>query len=390
MKKKEDFPIDLLLILAFATFAIVISELVPSGILPELSTYFGISIQKAGNFVGYYALGTAFATIPLTRLVMKINRKMVMLGIFSIYAIINFIIASTSVYEVALGARIFLGAITGAFWPIISYYALQLVNPKYGGRAITLAGSGSMIGVMLGVPTLTALGQMTSWRNVFYAMGIIAVLLVVLIYFKLPSVPGEGGTKEGVSYSKMMRHPTFLKILILTLFVVIAQYSTYVYVTQIAETMQFSGGVVGAQILYGIGTLITVVISAIWIDRYFKELSIGYLFAGGVALALMYLFPNTLGITHVVFILWGVSFGSLSSIFQTAISKTFTNGRSAANSIHSAVFNFSIMLASSVGGWIIASINVSALLIMMSIVLFVFTLFAKMSPDIFEESNEPL
>lgn len=47
------------------TFVGILSELVPSGILPQMSEGLGVSEGEVGFLVGVYALASAVAAIPL-------------------------------------------------------------------------------------------------------------------------------------------------------------------------------------------------------------------------------------------------------------------------------------------------------------------------------------
>ena len=53
---------------------------------------------------------------------------------------------------------------------------------------------------------------------------------------------------------------------------------------------------------------------------------------------------------HPAFFLWGLAFGPLVTMYQTAVSKQVDEARDVATSVQSSVFNFSIMIATWVGG----------------------------------------
>ena len=67
-------------------------------------------------------------------------------------------------------------------------------------------------------------------------------------------------------------------------------------------------------------------------------------------MALFLAFAGTTGISHVAFFLWGVAFGPLVSMYQTAVSKQVDEAKDVATSVQSSVFNFSIMIATWIGG----------------------------------------
>ena len=74
-KKKETFPWLYLLLLSSVTFMGILSELVPSGILPETSEGLHVSYSSIGLLVSVYAIASAVGTISLITLTMQMNKK---------------------------------------------------------------------------------------------------------------------------------------------------------------------------------------------------------------------------------------------------------------------------------------------------------------------------
>lgn len=360
--KSKEFPLSRLLILSLAIFAVILSELGIPGILPQLAKAFNIPLTQAGNLVGYYALSTAIASIPVTKLFMGVNRKKVMLSIFTVYTLANLFLAFTGSYSFALLIRVFLGMSIGAFWPIITYYAMTLVDMEYRGRAVTVANAGTPVAILFGVPILTTLAERFSWQVEFLIMASLGLVLVLLIYFFLPSAPGEESKENKVSYGAILKDPAFLRWLLITVFVIGAHYATYVYITEIVGAISFSSGVAFAQLLFGIGTVVSIIITATVIDNNFYQMVVSYFLLGAASIAIFFFLPDPSIWHYAAFILWGISFGSMSPLFQTAVTRLFPHAPSAANSIQSSLFNFSIMLGASLGGWTITQYSLSTLL----------------------------
>lgn len=69
-----------------------------------------------------------------------------------------------------------------------------------------------------------------------------------------------------------------------------------------------------------------------------------------LAMTIFLVFGGTIGIAHFGFFLWGISFGPLVALFQAAVGRQVEKAKDIATSIQSCMFNFSIMIASSIGG----------------------------------------
>ena len=98
-----------------------------------------------------------------------------------------------------------------------------------------------------------------------------------------------------------------------------------------------------------------------FIDKYL-HIMISILFALTAIVFLIFIGFKNVMLLHLVFFLWGLEFGSLSSIFQTATAYQVTKGVEVANSLQSSSFNFSIMIGSTITGYLLESKGVSAML----------------------------
>lgn len=69
-KNKGVFPWLIVILMASVTFVGILSELMPSGVLPQMMTDLNISEVQTGNLVGYYAIASAIFAIPLISITM--------------------------------------------------------------------------------------------------------------------------------------------------------------------------------------------------------------------------------------------------------------------------------------------------------------------------------
>ena len=72
---KKYFSWPLLILMASITYSAILSELMPSGVLPEMAQGFHISQAQAGGFVGQYAIASSCCGLPLIALTVEWDRK---------------------------------------------------------------------------------------------------------------------------------------------------------------------------------------------------------------------------------------------------------------------------------------------------------------------------
>lgn len=355
--KPQKFSWFILGLMSSVTFMAILPELVPSGILPQMSEGLGIDHTQVGFLVGIYALATAVFTIPMISLTLAINRKKLLLWLLIGFSISNILVGLSSSYHFIIVYRIVGGICACILWPMIAAYGTRIVPARLHGRAIAIIMAGVTLGISIGVPVMTSIGTLISWRAPFIVIGLLIAIIAVLSYLYLPSIDGEKLVKSNSPFA-LLKMPSMLIVMALTSLTVTAHYGVYTYVALLIENINIAGGIRLAFIIFGLGSAVSVVIAARYIDQYLQALIISMLGLGAVSMAMFILFGGTNGIAHIAFFLWGLSFGPVVSMFQTAVSKQVESAKDVATSLQSSTFNFSIMIASYVGGILITESSV--------------------------------
>lgn len=338
-----------MLLMSSVTFVGILSELMPSGVLPQMMADLNINEVQGGNLVGYYAIASAIFAIPLVSLTMKFNRKTLLLILLAGFAVSNIVAGLSLNYTVIIFLRIIGGICAGVMWPMIAAYGMRLVSEAQHGRAIAVIMAGNTLGISLGMPVVTFIGNEYGWQTEFIALGVFILVIGLLCIFMLPSTPGEKLTKSSSPFA-LLKIPAVLIVLLLTLLGVSAHYGVYVYITSLVEEVQLTGGIESALLLFGAGSLISVLLAIKYTDLYLRQLTVAMFALLIVSMVVLILFGNITGIAHFAFFLWGLSFGPLVTLFQAAVSRQVERAKDVATSVQSSAFNFSIMLATSGAG----------------------------------------
>lgn len=409
--------LGMLLLMSSITALAVLCELVPSGVLPEMAAAFGVSSATCGSLVGSYAITSAICGIPLVTLTVSANRKRLLCVLLIGFALSNCIVGGAGCFEVALVGRALGGACAGTLWPMITAYGMEFVGPLNRGKAVTIIMSGITAGMAVGLPAITWLGTLSNYHVEFFALGIILCLVAALCWLFLPSIPGEARSRNN-SIGTMLHNRGVLLVVALTFLAVGANYGAYTFISNLVQelaglcgacgalaggaladgacgTAGLTGGACGApsiaqsvapltiaqaQLFFGIGSIISVVATLAFIDRHLWLVTLGMFATGAVSmLAFVLVFAVGLAprlaanqvnlVACVAFVLWGVAFGSLSSIFQTATARQVTSGTAVANSLQSASFNCSIMLGSMSAGALLDSGGTKPIMLAAAVVL---------------------
>jgi predicted MFS family arabinose efflux permease len=342
-------------LMASVTFVGILSELVPSGVLPQMAEGLGVSDTQVGFLVGVYALASAIFAIPLVSATLAVNRKRLLITLLIGFAASNVVVALSSSYGVIIACRVLGGICAGVMWPMIAAYGTRLAPEHMHGKAITVIMSGNTLGISIGLPAMTTIGITFGWRTEFVVLGLVVAAIAVLSQLHLPSVEGEALTKSN-SPLAILRMPAMLIVLLLTFMSVAAHYGIYTYISLLVEMLELAGGIGMAMLIFGIGSVISVVLSARYIDAHLRPLIVLMLAIGGISMAMFLVFGGAAVISHAAFFLWGLAFGPLVTMYQTAVSKQVDEAKDVATSVQSSVFNLSIMIATWAGGLLLTDL----------------------------------
>ena len=146
-KTKVVFPWLIMILMSSVTFVGILSELMPSGVLPQIMADLNISEVQTGNLVGYYAIASAIFAIPLISMTMRFNRKYLLLILLGGFAISNIVAGFLNDYTAIIALRVVGGICAGVMWPMIAAYGMRLVDEKQHGKAIAVIMAGNTLGI---------------------------------------------------------------------------------------------------------------------------------------------------------------------------------------------------------------------------------------------------
>lgn len=342
--------IPLLILMASITLMAILCELMPSGVLPQMGSAYGIPDSRAGILVGAYAVASAFFGIPLISLTVSWDRKKLLLVLLVGFAISNIIVSLAPLFEIALIGRIMGGICAGTLWPMITAYGMELVDLSDQGKAVTIIMSGITVGMSLGLPFMTYIGARFGYRASFLLLGISLIVIAFVCNMKLPKLSGEKKSSKNSPFT-MIKNKGVLLVMLLTFLGVGANYGLYTFITSLISECSYPT-VTMAQMFFGFGSVVSVFVVMKYIDKHLNIMLMALYLSAAITMSLFYFFRSVL-LLNLAFTIWGMEFGSLSGIFQTATARQVTEGTAVANSIQSAAFNFSIMIGSTGAGFLL-------------------------------------
>ena len=189
-----------LLALALGGFGIGATEFVAMGLLPNLARDLlpGLyanapddAIGQAGGLVSAYALGVVVGAPTIAAVAARFPRKKLLLVLVAAFTVGTLLSAVLPSFGLVFAARFVAGLPHGAYFGVAALVASSLMGPGKRAQGIALVLSGLTIANVIGVPSITYLGQVTNWRIAYLAVAAIFAATFVAIALLVPAQPGD-------------------------------------------------------------------------------------------------------------------------------------------------------------------------------------------------------
>ncbi|MCD9033101.1 MFS transporter [Luteimonas sp. Y-2-2-4F] len=350
----ERLPLAALLALAMAGFVTILTEALPAGLLLPMSAGLGVSEALVGQLVTVYALGSLAAAIPLTAATQSLRRRPLLLAAIVGFAATNTATALTDRYAVMLAARFLAGVSAGLLWSLAAGYAARMVPPHLKGRAIAVAMIGTPLALSLGIPAGTLLGAAVGWRSAFATMSVLAAALVVWVLAKVPDFPGRAsGRRQGLA--AVFRLPGVRPVLLATLGFVLAHNLLYTYIAPLAARAGLVARLDALLFAFGTAAVAGIWIVGVLVDRRLRALTLASTALFALAALALGLRGDAAPVVWAAVALWGLVFGGVATLFQTASAHAAGEAADVAQSMIVTVWNLAIAGGGLLGGALLES-----------------------------------
>lgn len=335
---------------------VITTEFGVIGILPQLSEYYGVSIDRAGLLLSVFAMVIALAGPMMTLFMSGFNRKWVMafsLGLFLASGIISLF---SPPFSLLLLVRMLPAFMQPVYISTAIAAATAAVEKKdeHAMMAIVLGGIG--IATITTVPLATYIaGLVGNWQSSFVVQGLVSFVALVCILFILPSMPVTGRRSMG-SQLGILKKPSFLLSSLIVFLMNAAMFTTYSYFADYLGKVNGmnTGEISSMLLLFGVMGVLGNFVAGKGLGKSLDGTTA--MFLGGlmlIAMGIYYSGPLSMGTVFVV-AAWGFFH---TPCFLTGQAYMIAFAREApefANSLSISFGNLGISIGTLVGGWVIS------------------------------------
>jgi DHA1 family inner membrane transport protein len=349
-----------LLALALGGFAIGSTEFVAMGLLPNLAHdllpgLYARSREAANAQVGWlvsaYALGVVVGAPTIAAVAARFPRKKLLLVLVAAFTVGTIASAVLPSFGLVLAARFLAGLPHGAYFGVAALVAASLMGPGKRGKGVAIVLSGLTIANIIGVPSITYLGQVTSWRIAYLAVALIFALTFVAIAFLVPFQPGDAGATMRRELKAFGRAQVWLALLIGAVGFG-GFFAVYTYISPMVTEVTRLGAIFVPVVLVvvGVGMTIGNLIGGWSADRNVMGSIFAYFGVFVVALTGLALTANTVAGLLAFTFLVGFGAAALSPAIQTRLMDVAGDSQTLAAAVNHAALNLGNSLGAYLGG----------------------------------------
>ncbi|MEN4704386.1 sugar transporter [Pantoea agglomerans] len=348
--------------LAAAAFVFNTTEYIPVGLLSDIGWEFGLPDSQVGTMLTVYAWIVALTSLPLMLILGRVNRRLLMMVVFSLFTASHLLTYLAWNYDVLLISRIGVAIAHALFWSVTASLTVSLAPPGRKASALGLLSASTALASVMGLPLGRIISQIFSWRETFLIIGLAAFLILCFIFKMLPDYkPTTAGSLR--SLPGLFRRPELTGVYGLMAVSVTGHFTVFTYI----ETFTLEAGGYSSNfatlllfVLGGAGVAGSVVFARYATKNLQVLLSGAMLLLTGCLLLL-----NVASSSHAsllgLCVLWGGAFMVTGMGLQFKVLNLAEDATDVAMSIASAVINIGIGSGALLGNSITSGMGVSCL-----------------------------
>ncbi|MDO5668341.1 MAG: sugar transporter [Alcaligenaceae bacterium] len=346
--------------LSVAAFIFNTTEFVPVGLLPDIAEGFSMDIARTGLLMTLYAWAVTLFSLPLTMLTASFERKRLLAVLFVLFIASHGLAAVAWSFSSLLLARIGVAMAHAVFWAITIPLAVRLAPRGKASKALSLIVTGSSLATVLGVPLGTVIGHHLGWRVTFGLIGLIAAVILLLLWRVLPNLSSQSSGSLKV-VPQLLKRPALQYIYLTLALVMTAHFTASTY---ISPYLQQIGGmnnnmVVIMLFVIGLAGILGGIIFARYSGRYALSLLLMSFLGLTLCLALLYTVVQHVWALILLAIVWGMVITLISMVLQSKVLENATDAPDIAVAIFSGVFNIGIGGGALLGGQMITQLGLA-------------------------------
>jgi predicted MFS family arabinose efflux permease len=327
------FPYAAMAVLATIAFTAITTELLPSGLLPQISSGLNVSEPVAGYLAAAYAAVIVVTVVPAARLLAGIPRHALLVGLVVTFAASNAWVGLAPDFTTAMIARMVGGLAHGLLWTTMAPFVTRVVPADKVGKALAIVFSGNSLGLAIGAPLGTALGGLLGWRAAFLVLAGFGLVLAVLAFFLLPRVRRISDAVRP-SMRRAVAQPGVKAVATAWPLLVLAHFALFTYIAPFVREAGLPDYAISLSLtVLGASGLLGIWVAGLTVDSHPRRSLIITTAAIAASMFLLPLASGNLPLALALMTVWGAGLGAIGIYNQAAILRAGGEYQEAANGL---------------------------------------------------------
>ena len=348
-----------LYVLALGIFGLATTEFGVIGILPQISSAFRVSIDKAGWLLSAFALIIALFGPFMMMAVSRFDRKKILALVLAVFTLSNIVSALSPSFNVLLIARILPAFLHPVFWSIGLATAANSVPPEQSPKAVSIVFAGFTIASVFGIPLATFMADVFNWQASFLLSGFINAISLAGLLWLLPPIPAPV-KNETIGNLNIFRKRILWINLLLACLMISAMYATYGYMAAYLEriTLMKGGQISLMLLLFGVTGVGGNWLAGKYLSKNIKLTTLVFIVLLMIIHLLLFYFGDDFVPMIIMICFWGLIHTGGFLISNVTVTSSTTEAPEFVNSIFTSCGNLAVTIGSTVGGLTIARIGI--------------------------------
>lgn len=354
--------LSLLRVLAFSLSAFIFNttEFVPVALLSDIAASFEMETATTGLMITVYAWVVFLFSLPLMLLTAKMERKSLLIKLFILFIASHILSVFAWNFWVLLISRIGIALAHAVFWSITASLVIRVAPKDKKQQALGLLALGSSLAMILGLPLGRMIGQMLDWRSTFAVIGVIAFIVMLVMWKLLPHLPSQNAGSLS-SLPILFKRPMLVGIYVLVAVIISGHFTGYSYIEPFVMNISRISPEMATVVLLVFG--MAGVLASMLFGRLYAKSPRVFISVAILLISLMQLLLLPLGhyewvLFPLVFV-WGVGITAVSIALQMKVLQLAPDATDVATAIYSGIYNIGIGSGALIGSVVMNQIGLA-------------------------------
>ncbi|EEV24405.1 sugar efflux transporter [Actinobacillus minor 202] len=354
--------LSLLRVLAFSLSAFIFNttEFVPVALLSDIAASFEMETATTGLMITVYAWVVFLFSLPLMLLTAKMERKSLLIKLFILFIASHILSVFAWNFWVLLISRIGIALAHAVFWSITASLVIRVAPKDKKQQALGLLALGSSLAMILGLPLGRMIGQMLDWRSTFAVIGVIAFIVMLVMWKLLPHLPSQNAGSLS-SLPILFKRPMLVGIYVLVAVIISGHFTGYSYIEPFVMNISRISPEMATVVLLVFG--LAGVLASMLFGRLYAKSPRVFISSAILLISFMQLLLLPLGhyewvLFPLVFV-WGVGITAVSIALQMKVLQLAPDATDVATAIYSGIYNIGIGSGALIGSVVMNQIGLA-------------------------------